>query len=81
MLAVFDSLEIKELRLSDGALREGVLYEMEGRFRHQDIRQRTALSLVEHYNIDREQAKRVLKTMEELYFQWGSKIPNNSIHS
>ncbi|MDF4405628.1 exopolyphosphatase, partial [Vibrio parahaemolyticus] len=65
LLAVFDSLEIKELRLSDGALREGVLYEMESRFRHQDIRQRTALSLAEHYNIDREQAKRVLKTMEE----------------
>ena len=75
LLAVFDSLEIKELRLSDGALREGVLYEMEGRFRHQDIRQRTALSLAEHYNIDREQAKRVLKTMEELYFQWGQQNP------
>ncbi|XPE36933.1 hypothetical protein ACNKHS_15110 [Shigella flexneri] len=35
---MFDALAIKELRLSDGALREGVLYEMEGRFRHQDIR-------------------------------------------
>ncbi|EJD6602030.1 exopolyphosphatase, partial [Providencia rettgeri] len=75
LLAVFDSLDIKELRLSDGALREGVLYEMEGRFRHQDIRQRTALSLAEHYNIDREQAKRVLKTMEELYYQWGQQNP------
>ncbi len=32
LLAVFDSLDIKELRLSDGALREGVLYEMEGTF-------------------------------------------------
>ncbi|WP_265503646.1 exopolyphosphatase [Providencia heimbachae] len=75
LIAVFDSLDIKELRLSDGALREGVLYEMEGRFRHQDIRQRTALSLAEHYNIDREQAKRVLKTMEELYYQWGKQNP------
>lgn len=32
--AFFDALAIRELRLSDGALREGVLYEMEGRFRH-----------------------------------------------
>lgn len=35
LCGVFDALAIRELRLSDGALREGVLYEMEGRFRHQ----------------------------------------------
>lgn len=70
LCGVFDALAVKELRLSDGALREGVLYEMEGRFRHQDIRQRTAKSLAEHYNIDREQAHRVLETTEQLYTQW-----------
>jgi len=43
---------------------------MEGRFRHQDIRSRTAKSLADHYNIDREQAKRVLDTTELLYAQW-----------
>jgi len=57
LCGVFDALAIRELRLSDGALREGVLYEMEGRFRHQDIRSRTAQSLANQYNIDREQAK------------------------
>ncbi|MDU7648624.1 MAG: exopolyphosphatase [Klebsiella michiganensis] len=62
LCGVFDALAIKELRLSDGALREGVLYEMEGRFRHQDIRSRTAQSLANQYNIDREQARRVLET-------------------
>ncbi|WON75814.1 exopolyphosphatase [Serratia sp. UGAL515B_01] len=70
LCGVFDALAIRDLRLSDGALREGVLYEMEGRFRHQDIRSRTAISLAEHYNIDREQAKRVLQTTELLYAQW-----------
>lgn len=35
LCGVFDALAIRDLRLSDGALREGVLYEMEGRFRHQ----------------------------------------------
>lgn len=70
LCGVFDALAIRDLRLSDGALREGVLYEMEGRFRHQDIRSRTAKSLADHYNIDREQAKRVLETTELLYAQW-----------
>jgi len=75
LCGVFDALAIKELRLSDGALREGVLYEMEGRFRHQDIRSRTAKSLADHYNIDREQAKRVLDTTESLYAQWLAQNP------
>ncbi|AKJ42564.1 Exopolyphosphatase [Pragia fontium] len=70
LCGVFNALDIKELRLSDGALREGVLYEMESRFRHQDIRSRTAISLAEHYNIDREQASRVLDTTQQLYAQW-----------
>lgn len=70
LCGVFDALAVKQLRLSDGALREGVLYEMEGRFRHQDIRSRTARSLAEHYNIDHEQAYRVLSTVQQLYAQW-----------
>ncbi|MGL4214794.1 MAG: exopolyphosphatase, partial [Morganella morganii] len=73
---LFDALEITELRLSAGALREGVLYEMEGRFRHQDIRQRTAQSLVEHYNVDNAQVLRVLTTMKNLYRQWAEQNPS-----
>lgn len=76
LCGIFDALSIKELRLSDGALREGVLYEMEGRFRHQDIRIRTAQSLASHYNIDREQASRVLETTELLYEQWAEQNVN-----
>lgn len=70
LAALFNRLKIKELNLSNGALREGVLYEMENRFRHQDIRERTTNSLVEHYNIDRQQADRVLNTTQHLYDQW-----------
>ncbi|HAT24574.1 MAG: exopolyphosphatase [Pantoea sp.] len=72
---VFDALAIRELRLSDGALREGVLYEMEGRFRHQDIRSRTAQSLANHYAIDNDQARRVLDTTDQLYLQWRDQNP------
>jgi exopolyphosphatase/guanosine-5'-triphosphate,3'-diphosphate pyrophosphatase len=73
---VFDALAIKELRLSDGALREGVLYEMEGRFRHQDIRSRTAQSLANQYNIDREQARRVLETTTHMLNSGRSRTPS-----
>ena len=75
LCGVFDALAINELRLSDGALREGVLYEMEGRFRHQDIRSRTAQSLANQYNIDREQARRVLETTMHMYDQWQAQNP------
>lgn len=71
LCAIFNALNIKELRFSTGALREGVLYEMEqSRFRHHDIRSRTATNLAEHYNIDRDQADRVLNTTRLLYQQW-----------
>lgn len=70
LCGIFDALAIRELRLSAGALREGVLYEMEGRFRHKDIRSRTAQSLASQYHIDHEQARRVRDTINLLYPQW-----------
>lgn len=76
LCGIFDALAMKSLRLSDGALREGVLYEMEGRFRHEDIRIRTALSLASHYNIYREQARRVRETTELLFTQWAAQNPS-----
>ena len=75
LCGVFDALAIRELRLSDGALREGVLYEMEGRFRHQDVRSRTASSLANQYNIDSDQARRVLDTTMQMYDQWQAQQP------
>ena len=54
---------------SPAALREGVLYEMEDRLTHNDIRERTAESLATRYDVDIAQAKRVLNTTEHLYSQ------------
>ncbi|MCW8328006.1 exopolyphosphatase [Photobacterium sp. SDRW27] len=67
--AVFKSLKIEEMIYSDGALREGLLYEMEDRFRHSDIRTRTANAMAEQYHVDMAQATRVKKTAEYLYNQ------------
>lgn len=78
LCGVFDALRIKELRLSDGALREGVLYEMEGRFRHQDVRIRTAQSLANQYHIDSDQARRVRESTLALYQHWLAQNPRQS---
>ncbi|GHA46359.1 exopolyphosphatase [Photobacterium aphoticum] len=67
--AVFQSFHIEEMIFSDGALREGLLYEMEERFRHSDIRTRTAEAMAKQYNIDPDQALRVRETAEKLYNQ------------
>ena len=47
---------------SNGALREGVLYDIIGRNRHEDTRERTIQRLVEQYRIDTAQADRVERT-------------------
>jgi exopolyphosphatase/guanosine-5'-triphosphate,3'-diphosphate pyrophosphatase len=60
--AIFDSLGIKRMVPSFGALREGVLFDLVGRSRHEDIRDRTVEQFVSHYHVDRAQAERVEQT-------------------
>ena len=63
--AVFDSLEVEQMLPSTGALREGVLYDLVGRSRQEDIRDRTVAEFSSHYHIDKAQAKRVEQTARE----------------
>ncbi len=57
--AVFDVFQIEQMRYSDGALREGVMYSLEKNFQVADIRQRTAEGLAAQFNLDRAQAQLV----------------------
>lgn len=57
--AVFDALDIQQMVYSEGALREGVLYEMLGRHQHEDVRERSLSALAERSHVDQEQAARV----------------------
>lgn len=66
---IFHALNIEKMVFSSGALREGLLYEMEERFQHSDIRSRTAADLAERYHIDRQHAEHVQQTAESLYLQ------------
>ncbi|MER2493715.1 exopolyphosphatase [Catenovulum sediminis] len=69
LIAAFDSLNIQQMRYEDAALREGVLYEMEERFQHHDIRERTVESLTTRYSIDSQQAKRVHRSANFIFEQ------------
>ena len=67
LYAVFDVLELDQLVYSDGALREGVMYDLLGRFQHEDIRDRSVQALMGRYNADPKQAERVVKTAQHLF--------------
>ncbi|MFP8967690.1 exopolyphosphatase [Pokkaliibacter sp. CJK22405] len=57
--AIFFSLDIEQMRKSDGALREGLLYDMLGRLHHEDIRETTIDGQMRRFQVDRRQAARV----------------------
>ena len=61
LLAIFDSLGVKQLNYSDGGLREGVLYDLLGRLHleHEDKRVDSVNVLEHRYHVDFGQANRV----------------------
>ncbi len=67
MEAIFDACELSRMTHSEGALREGVLYDLLGRHQHEDVRERTLSALMERYHVDLDQAARVeSKALEAL---------------
>ena len=59
MHAAFCELEIGQMRPALGALREGVLYDLLGRFHNNDMRDVTVRQFMQRYHIDARQAERV----------------------
>ena len=68
-------LRIDKLQISDGALREGLLYDLLGRLQHEDARERTVRAMAGRYHADAEQGGRVAATAARLIGQcaedWG----------
>jgi len=62
-------LRIDRLKVSDGALREGLLYDLLGRLQHEDARERTVRAMAARYNVDEPQAIRVAETATKLLGQ------------
>ncbi|MEE2778376.1 MAG: Ppx/GppA phosphatase family protein [Acidobacteriota bacterium] len=69
VLAIFEALGIERMDVADGALREGVLYDLLGRIHHEDTRGRTVLALMDRYHVDEAHATRVEHTALELLNQ------------
>jgi exopolyphosphatase/guanosine-5'-triphosphate,3'-diphosphate pyrophosphatase len=79
LLEVVESLGIERLRVADGAMREGLLYDLMGRFTDEDARVRTVRAMEKRYHVDGLQADRVESTaialLEQVETEWGLEDP------
>jgi len=66
---IFDVLGIQEMRIAEGAMREGLLYDMVGRLTDEDARERTVRAMQRRYHVDLAQAERVETTVLEFMAQ------------
>ena len=62
-------LNIEHLKISDGAMREGLLYDLLGRLQHEDARERTVNAMEARYHVDLGQAQRVADMAARLHAQ------------
>jgi exopolyphosphatase / guanosine-5'-triphosphate,3'-diphosphate pyrophosphatase len=62
LAALFEALGVERLQVSGGALREGLLHDLVGRIRHEDVREQTIRDLSTRYQVDARQAERVAAT-------------------
>ncbi|MFO8045055.1 MAG: exopolyphosphatase [Halomonas sp.] len=73
--AVFEAFGLAEMRYADGALREGVLYDMAGRNSPEDSRLKSLELLERRYGVDERQATNVATSAAALFDQvrdaWG----------
>jgi exopolyphosphatase/guanosine-5'-triphosphate,3'-diphosphate pyrophosphatase len=66
---IMSTLQIDQMAISGGALREGLLYDMLGRLHDEDARERSIHSMQRRYHVDVEQALRVQSTAAALLTQ------------
>ena len=69
LCGIFEAFNMDQLIISEGALREGLLYDLIGRFHDKDVRDSTILELARRYSLDTEQAERVRITATMMFEQ------------
>ena len=74
MSAAFEQLNIERMTVANGALREGVLYELLGRMQHHDTREATVQRFKRRYHVDRQQGRRVRTLALKLLGQVSHKL-------
>ncbi|MBI5039742.1 MAG: exopolyphosphatase, partial [Gammaproteobacteria bacterium] len=67
--ATFDALRIERMLIAQGALREGLLYDLLGRIQHDDVREAAVLALCNRYQVDLQHAARVEGVAQQLLDQ------------
>lgn len=71
---VFEALEIDQMQVSDGAVREGLLYDMLGRRQNKDIRNTSIECLAGRFHVDSQHAERVEHTasdfLQQVFSDW-----------
>jgi exopolyphosphatase / guanosine-5'-triphosphate,3'-diphosphate pyrophosphatase len=79
LVAAYEMLGIETMRVADGALREGLLYDLLGRLTSEDARVRSVRSMEGRFHVDVTQADRVEATALGLLRQvreaWGLEEP------
>jgi exopolyphosphatase/guanosine-5'-triphosphate,3'-diphosphate pyrophosphatase len=80
LLEVVENFGIDRVRVAEGAMREGLLYDLMGRFTDEDARITTVRAMEKRYHIDQAQADRVEKTavslLEQVESEWGLEDPH-----
>lgn len=76
---VLSILDIQGMRVAEGALREGLLYDMVGRLTNEDARARSVRAMQARYHVDVAQAERVEATaldfLHQVQAEWGLEEP------
>ncbi|MHB0776791.1 exopolyphosphatase [Halomonas sp. WWR20] len=69
LCAIFEAFDLEYMRYSDGALREGVLYDLVGRNTPEDSRHPALATLRRRYGVDTRQAENVSATAKRMFEQ------------
>jgi exopolyphosphatase/guanosine-5'-triphosphate,3'-diphosphate pyrophosphatase len=73
--AIFQALKLERLDVATGALREGVLYDLNGRLKNQDSRDQGVETMAARFGVDMSQARRIKQTcialLEHVKDVWG----------
>ncbi|MDX1252396.1 MAG: exopolyphosphatase [Gammaproteobacteria bacterium] len=73
--ALMETLDIKSIRVADGALREGLLHDLQGRIQHEDVRETSIQTMMARYQVDAAQAARIegtaLACLSQVARDWG----------
>src|ERR1700731_1629319 len=79
LLEIVENFGIDRVREAEGAMREGLLYDLMGRFTDEDARVRSVRAMERRYHVDGVQADRVEATaialLEQVESEWGLEDP------